>query len=80
MKSLNQKWLLTALLLLCFAPASFAGKNKGCDNSWWSKDCQPKPTCGVPEGGSAALYLLGAGLICAGGMFVRSRWTKTHQS
>jgi len=80
MKSLNRKWVLTALLLLCFAPASFAGRNKGGCDSWWSRDCQPKPQCGVPEGGSPAVYLLGAGLICVGGMFVRSRWVKSHQS
>jgi len=79
MKSLYFKWLLTALLLFCFAPASFAAWNNGCDK-YWSRDCQPKPQCRIPEGGSTAVYLLGAGLICAGGMFVRSRSTRPNQS
>ena len=31
----------------------------------------PRP---VPEGGSALMYMLPAGLCCAGGIFLRFRW------
>jgi hypothetical protein len=66
MKLLNRKWLPVALLLLCFAPASFADNHRR-KNS-------------VPEGGSSATYLVGAGLICAGAMFVRFRSSKPRLS
>ena len=32
---------------------------------------KPRP---VPEGGSALMYMLPAGLCCAGGIFLRFRW------
>jgi hypothetical protein len=34
----------------------------------------------VPEGGSAAIYLIGAGLTCFGAMFLRSRAANPAQS
>ncbi len=34
----------------------------------------------APEGGSAALYLLLAGLTCCGAMFMRSRQPRTEKS
>jgi hypothetical protein len=70
MKSLNRKLVLSALLLLCVAPASFAGRperDRGCD------DRRNRPCHKVPEGGSAAIYLLGAGITCLGAMAIRSR-------
>jgi hypothetical protein len=34
----------------------------------------------VPEGGSTAIYLAGAGFICASGMFLRSKLAKPVQA
>jgi hypothetical protein len=78
MKSITRKLTLAALLLLCFAPASFAkkiekDKNK-CDDRR-DRRCQQ-----VPEGGSAAIYLLGAGITCLGAMVIRSRSQSLSQS
>ncbi len=70
MVSLHRKWLLTGLLLLCFAPASWGEPVRACDH-YLQRNCQP--TQKVPEGGSSAPYLLAAGLICAGAMFARFR-------
>jgi hypothetical protein len=55
MKSLSRKCLLGVVALLCMAPASFANKpNKDKDK------CRPGVNCQqLPEGGSAAIYLLG---------------------
>jgi hypothetical protein len=66
------RWLLTAVVLCCLAPGAFARKDK-------DKDCH---RCGirVPEGGSTAIYLLGAGLTCFGAMFLRSKVAKPAQS
>ena len=71
MKSVSRKCLLALVVLLCLAPASLAdrGKDKKCDDDRrGGKHCRQ-----VPEGGSAAVYLLGAGITCLGAMFVRSR-------
>jgi hypothetical protein len=75
MKSRNGKWLL-AVALCCLAPVAFAerGHGHGCDPHS-KKDCHQ-----VPEGGSNAVYLLGAGLTCLGAMFLRSRAVKPTQS
>jgi len=64
----NGKWWLTVVALCCVAPAAFA------DHAQLSK---PKR---LPEGGSTAIYLLGAGLTCFGAMFLRSRIAKPTQS
>ena len=76
MKSLSRKCLLAVVALLCMAPASFANKpNKDKDK------CRPGVNCQqLPEGGSAAIYLLGAGITCLGAMLIRSRETKTKQA
>lgn len=65
---LRKWWLVAALMLSLVAPmaADKGGRNKGCDQH--RRDCQQ-----VPEGGSAAIYLLGAGAICLGAILVRSR-------
>ena len=78
MKS-NRKLALAALLLMFLVPASFAGKpgrggDRGCDPKR-DRRCQQ-----VPEGGSAAIYLLGAGITCLGAIVIRSRSLKTNQS
>lgn len=74
MKSLIRRCLLGLVVLLCLAPASFAaGPNGG--------RCRPGRNCQqVPEGGSAAIYLLGAGITCLGAMLIRSRETKPKQT
>ena len=67
MKSLGKKWLLTAGILLCLAPTALLAKPQ-------HDKCRPGRRCEqVPEGGSAIVYLLGAGMTCLGAMFVRSR-------
>ena len=64
MNSINRKfWLMTGALL-CLAPAAFAAGSTP----------TPCSTCrAVPDGGSALVYVLGAGITCLGGMLVRFR-------
>jgi hypothetical protein len=73
-KSLNSKLWLAAVVLLCLAPSSFAGnpKDRGCDDRRGRK-CQQ-----VPEGGSALIYVLGAGIACVGAVISRSRTAKLN--
>jgi len=72
MKSLSRKCLLAVVALLCITPASFANRPyKDKDKCRQGVNCQK-----VPEGGSAAIYLLGAGITCLGAMLIRSRETK----
>jgi hypothetical protein len=74
MKSLSRKCLLAVVALLCIAPASFANKPY---NDKAKDKCRPGVNCKqLPEGGSAAIYLLGAGITCLGAMLIRSRETK----
>lgn len=68
MKNVNRKFWLTAVVLLCLAPAAFAAKPAKCG---WGKRCQS-----VPEGGSALVYVLGAGITCMSAVFIRSRAVK----
>jgi hypothetical protein len=76
------KWWLAAVVLCCLAPATFA--HDRCDrNDWdwnWDKDKHCAKTSSVPEGGSTAIYLLGAGLTCFGAMFLRSKLAKPTKS
>ena len=76
MSNRKAKWWLAAVVICCLAPAAFAGRDRaqGCDPKH-DKHCQQ-----VPEGGSAAIYLFGAGLTCFGAMFLRSRGVKPAQS
>jgi hypothetical protein len=72
------KFWLAVVALCCLSPAAFARHH----------DPPPPPPChgrncnpmAVPEGGSAAIYLLGAGLTCVGAMFLRSKLPKPTQS
>ena len=76
MKNSKSKWWLAAIMLCCLAPAALAGQGRGRDHG-----CDPRSRCQqVPEGGSAAIYLLGAGLTCFGAMFLRSRTNKLAQA
>ena len=77
MTIINRKWWLTAMALLLLAPVASATV------------LRPKPTplpppplrrCNVPEGGSALVYVLGAGVTCLGAMVVRSRSARPEQS
>ena len=76
-KHRNGRWWLPTVALCCLAPMAFAGlgHDHGCDNRRSRKDCRQ-----VPEGGSTAIYLLGAGLTCVGAMFLRSKVAKPAQS
>jgi len=80
MKKINSKWWLAVVAVCCLSPAAaFAdfghgGKGgQGCDPRW--QNCYQ-----APEGGSKAVYLIGAGLTCFGAMFLRSRAIKQTQS
>jgi hypothetical protein len=61
---MNRKWWLAVVAVLCLTPAALAKR---------------KPLATVPEGGSTAVYLLGAGITCLGAMVVRSRLPKPKQ-
>jgi hypothetical protein len=85
MSGSNKKWWLALVVICCLAPAAFADRgqyqepdrdyyqnhNHGCDPREWR--CRPQQ---VPEGGSTAIYVLGAGLTCLGAMFLRSKQGK----
>jgi hypothetical protein len=77
MKNATRKWWLAAVLICCLCPAGFGHDKDKCKDHHNAKDnakgCKPSS---VPEGGSSAIYLLGAGLICTGAMFLRSRAVK----
>jgi hypothetical protein len=77
MNNKNGKFLLAVVAVCCLVPAAFADRDHrlGCDDRRSRKDCQQ-----VPEGGSNAVYLLGAGLTCVGAMFLRSKVAKPAQS
>lgn len=75
MSNSKRKWLLAVVALCCLAPAAFAGREQagqvsGCAGAS-AQNCKQ-----VPEGGSTAIYLLGAGLTCFGAMFLRSKLAK----
>jgi len=65
-----RKWLLLGALVLLipvFSVAQPSNNAKGCEYRDYRKCRQ------VPEGGSAAGYLLAVGATCLGAMLVRSR-------
>jgi hypothetical protein len=66
MNNRNGKWWLAVVAVCCLAPSVFASP--------------AKKSVAVPEGGSTAVYLLGAGLTCVGAMFLRSRLAKPARS
>jgi hypothetical protein len=78
MVSATKKCWLGATLLLCLVPSSFALQRDG----GHPDKCKPSDKCQqqVPEGGSAAIYLLGASLTCLGAMLLRSRSSKLNLS
>jgi hypothetical protein len=77
------KWWLAIVVMCCLAPATFAEREGERDRDRHRNEaCGPheKKCQQVPEGGSTAIYLLGAGLACFGAMFLRSRIAKPAQS
>jgi hypothetical protein len=79
----NAKWWLSAVVAVCcLTPMAFAESGpahssirypeRACDPHL-RNGCHQAQVQAVPEGGSTAIYLLGAGLICFGAMFLRSR-------
>jgi len=66
MNNRNGKWWLAVVAICCLAPSAFAHT--------------ANPPVAVPEGGSTAVYLLGAGLTCVGAMFLRSKLAKPVRS
>ena len=72
---MNGKWWLVLVVLLCMVPGAYATKPdraRRCEEQNPSaRKCQA-----VPEGGSAAIYLLGAGITCLGAVFICSRASK----
>lgn len=80
MKSLKGKFVLSALLLVCLAPATLSAKPRDRDKKCDGRGLRERNCQQVPEGGSAAIYLLGAGLTCLGAMVVRSRSVSPSKS
>ena len=78
MINVARKWWLGAALLLCLVPSSFAFQK--IKDEPRKDTCKPGHKCrqNVPEGGSAAIYVLGAGLTCLGAMYIRSRSSKPN--
>jgi hypothetical protein len=68
---MNRKWWLALLALLCLVPGAYAGEADRAPRRGNERNYQQ-----VPEGGSAAVYLLGAGIACLGAMFIRFRASK----
>lgn len=71
----KSKWWLALIAICCLAPAAFADECSPHDKDQ-NKHCPQQ----VPEGGSAAVYMLGAGLTCFGAMYLRSKVARTMQS
>lgn len=72
MRIINQKWWLTSVALLLLVPAAFATMSPVRNN-------QRHRHWNTPEGGSALVYVVGAGITCLGAMVVRSRSTRPKQ-
>ena len=77
MKIINRKCWLTSLALLLLLPAAFATPVKS--HQRHRQSLADPPTLTVPEGGSALIYVLGAGMTCLGAMVVRSRCARPKQ-
>jgi hypothetical protein len=76
MSNNKAKWLLAAVVICCLAPGASAERERGRDRDQGCDPRRDKHCQQVPEGGSTAIYLLGAGLTFVGAMFVRSRIIK----
>lgn len=76
MRIINRKWWLTTMALLLLLPAAFATPLKSHQRH---RQSLTDPTLTVPEGGSALVYVLGAGMTCLGAMVVRSRSARPKQ-
>lgn len=64
----SRKWWLPVMAVLLLMPVAFAKP-------------KPKPEKQhVPEGGSALVYVLGAGMTCLGAMAARARFARPKQS
>lgn len=73
MSKVRMKWWLGAALLLCLVPSSIAVERGHYNHEKSGSSAYRRQ---VPEGGSAAIYLLGAGITCFGAMYIRSRVSK----
>jgi hypothetical protein len=73
MRIINRKSWLTLVALLLVAPAAFATVSS-------TSHRQRSKHWNVPEGGSALVYVVGAGITCLGAMAVRSRSARPKQS
>jgi hypothetical protein len=72
----HRRWLAVGALVLfmpVFALAKHDDKHKGCSND---RGRDSRPCQSVPDGGSAAAYLLAAGAMSVGAIFVRSQLRK----
>lgn len=76
MQNVNRKWWLGLVALLCLAPAAFPVQ----DHNNARRRVEKNQPVTVPEGGSALVYLLGAGVTCLGAMLLRSRVAKPKES
>jgi hypothetical protein len=75
---MHRKWWLALVALLCMVPGAYATKPdraRRCGEHGNGKPCRQ-----MPEGGSATVYVLGAGITCLGAMFIRSRVSKPSLS
>ncbi len=76
MKNVNRKWWVALVAFLCLVPSTLVAKSrddKKCGDD--GRRCQP-----VPEGGSGLIYLLGAGITCAGAIVIHSRENKLNRT
>ena len=71
MRIINRKWWLTSMALLLLVSVASAGP--------LSSSKPKKHRWNVPEGGSALVYVVGAGVTCLGAMVIRSRSAKPKQ-
>ena len=80
MSNIARKYSLAVALLLYCVPSSLALQKVSEEPR--HDTCKPGHKCKqqVPEGGTAAIYLLGAGLACFGAMYIRARSSKPSPS
>jgi hypothetical protein len=78
-KPINRKVWLVLVALLCMVPGTYATKSSIAPRCGEHGDAA-MPCRQVPEGGSATVYLLGAGITCLGAMFIRYRVSKPSLS